>query len=146
MLHPRWLQLARATGVFVATGWLTAVAVQLTNSDASTGFVMTCPATRRAAGVGLAIGIVWAPLAAWSQGSVYLRATAGLMAGLLAQLTGCYVYFLVWPPQWDPGSTFKIVQLFLATYGPHVLPISAVSGVLASLWAGRVPSPSIEDA
>ena len=146
MWHPRWLQLARATSVFVASSWLIAVAVQLTDSGTSTALAFIGSASIRAAGLGLAMGLVWGPLAAWAQGSMLVRTAAGLAAGLLANVTGVYVYFLVWPPQWDPGSTLKIAQLFLFTYGLYVLPIGAVGGVLASLWASRVKTPSAEEA
>jgi len=139
--HPRWIQLARATCVFVLTGWLTAVAVQITDSNTQTTVALLGSATLRATGLGLALGLVWSPLAAWVQGSVHMRSVAGLFAGLLASLTGIYVYFLVWPPEWDMGSTANVVKLFLATYGFRVLPVGAIGGLLASLWASRVQAP-----
>ena len=146
MWHPRWHQLARVTSVFVVTSWLIAVVVQLTNSDTPIGLALVGSASLRAAGLGLAVGLVWGPLAAWAQGSVFVRAAAALAAGLLANITGVYVYFLVWPPEWDPGSTLKVVQLFLFTYGIHVLPIGASGGLLAGLFASRVKMRTAEEA
>ncbi len=141
MWHPRWHQLFRATTVFVAAGWVTAVAVQITDSNTSTLAALLGRRTLQASGLGFALGLVWGPLAAWVQGSARMRCSAGVAAGLLASLTGVYIYFLVWPPNWDLGTTANVVKLFLATYGLRVLPIGAVCGLLASLWAGRVKAP-----
>jgi len=140
MWHPRWIQLFRATAVFVAAGWLTAVAVQITDSNTSTLVALLGRNTLQATGLGFALGLVWSPLAAWVQGRASVRFSSGITAGLLASLTGVYVYFLVWPPEWDMG-TANVVKLFLATYGLRVLPIGAVCGLLASVWAGRVHAP-----
>ena len=137
MLHPRWLQLLRTVLVFTLTGWACAVAVTITDND--TPFVRSvlgAPAIR--AGVlGIAVGLPWAPLAAWPHATGWRRAGQGALAGTLAGLLGVVVYFWLWPPEWNAG-TMATLKVFYKTYGLRVGPLSTLGGILAAGWASQV--------
>ena len=148
MLQPRRVQLFRTLTVFVLTGWACAVAVRITDSNTtllSATFGLTA---FRAAVLGLAVGLPWAPLAAWSTRKGWKRGALGGLAGTFAGVLGVTVYFWLWPPQWDAGH-MATLKVFYKTYGLRVGPLSTLGGILAALWAGRVrssPSPLPDEA
>ena len=139
MLQPRWVQLFRTLAVFILTGWACAVAVRITDSQTSTLAAFFGLTAFRAAVLGLAVGLPWAPLAAWSTRSGWRRCALGGLAGTFAGVLGVTVYFWLWPPQWDAGH-MATLKVFYKTYGLRVAPLSTLGGILAALWAGRVPS------
>ena len=137
MLHPRWNQLLRTLIVFALTGWACAVAVTITDSKATLFLALLGPTAIRSTVLGLAVGLPWAPLAAWPQSRGWMRAGQGALAGTLAGIVGVVVYFWLWPPEWNAG-TVATLKVFYKTYGLRVGPLSTLGGIVAALWASRV--------
>lgn len=137
MLHPRWIQLLRTVSVFSLTGWACAVAVAITNSDCTLAqAIIGLPAIRSAI-LGVAVGLPWAPLAAWPEGGRLARAGQGALAGSLAGILGVVIYFWLWPPEWNAG-TVATLKVFYGTYGVRVGALSLLGGVVAAIWSSRV--------
>lgn len=140
MVHPRWVQLFRAVIVFMATGWSLAVAVRITDSGTSVQAALFGLPTLRCALLGLAVGLPWAPLAAWPPSRGLAKIGQGALAGALAGAVGVWLYFWLWPPEWNAG-TVATLKVFYATYGLRVGPLSTLGGVAAALWSARVQVP-----
>ena len=139
MRQPRRTQLFRTLTIFVLTGWACAVAVRITDTQTSVLTAICGLTAFRAAILGLAAGLPWAPLAAWSTRSGWRRAALGGLAGTFAGVLGVTIYFWLWPPVWDAGH-MATLKVFYKTYGLRVGPLSAVGGILAALWSDSVPS------
>jgi hypothetical protein len=136
MVHPRWHQLFRTLLVFVVTGWACAVAVRITDSGTSAGAALLGLPAIRSAVLGLAVGIPWAPLAAWPGGR-RSKAFLGAIAGTLAGALGVVVYFWLWPPSWNAGPVATL-KMFYSAYGLRVGPLSTLGGLVAAWWSARV--------
>ena len=134
MNQTRWVPLFRTLAVFVLTGWACAVAVRITDSNSSVRAALLGPPALRAAILGLAAGLPWAPLAAWSTGHGWARMLHGALAGTFAGILGVTVYFWLWPPEWNAGH-LATLKVFYKTYGLRVGPLSMAGGIVATLWS-----------
>jgi len=141
MLHPRWNQLFRTLVAFSLTGWACAFAVSVTNSDTSFLAAALGPSAIRSAILGIAVGLPWAPLAAWPDGRFVGKLGLGALAGTFAGMLGVVVYFWLWPPEWNAGLVATL-KVFYKTYGLRVGPISTAGGIAAAAWAARVRVPA----
>ena len=125
--------------VFALAGWI-AVIVMMARDDSWT--LLRAAATRFPLQGALAAtlgGLAWAPLLSWGR----LSAWAGAPVGLLAGLTGLYLYFFAWPHDWQAGrlNAWKSVALFLEVYGWLLGPLAALAGGVAAGWARRPIRP-----
>lgn len=147
MFQPRSVQLLRTLTVFVVTGWTCAVAVRITDSGTTAQAALMGPTALRAAALGFAAGLPFAPLAAWSQQTGWKRLVQGALAGTCAGVLGVTVYFWLWPPEWNAGH-LATLKLFYKTYGMRVVPLGAAGGVFATLWSRQheesPPTPATE--
>ncbi|HCH64083.1 MAG: hypothetical protein CL927_11225 [Deltaproteobacteria bacterium] len=134
MNQTRWVPLFRTLAVFVVTGWTCAVAVRITDSNGSVLSALIGAPALRAAALGLAAGLPWAPLAAWSTRHGWIRLVHGALAGTFAGFLGVTIYFWLWPPEWNAGH-IATLKVFYKTYGLRVAPLSMVGGIIATLWS-----------
>ena len=102
MFQPRSVQLLRTLTVFVVTGWTCAVAVRITDSGTTAQAALMGPTALRAAALGFAAGLPFAPLAAWSQQTGWKRLMQGRWPVPVPECSSP-VYFWLWPPEWNAG-------------------------------------------
>jgi hypothetical protein len=93
----------------------------------------------RGAFAGIAGALPWAPLLGWAR----LRWPVGILVGQVVGMTGLYLFFFMWPPELQSGrlAAWRTAGLFITVFWKYLMPVSAVAGAAATLWARRSVRP-----
>lgn len=129
----QWRRLARVVAIFAVVGWLAAVCVGSTEDDANLRGLLLSGATVRSAIIGGLAGVIWGPTLAWARPPVW----AGIPVGLISAVTGLFMYFFVFPHDWQGGrmEAWKSVKVMVGVYWMYLVPLAMLGGVLAAWWS-----------
>ncbi len=138
-MSPRWRQIGRVVAVFTVVGWLSSVAIAATEDEVSAMAALVDGANLRGGLAGFLLSAVWGPVWAAARPPAWL----GALLGLIACITGVYLYFVLFPHAWqgDRLMAHKSAKVVVGTYWAWLGPLAVAGGGLSAWWVRRPVAP-----